>query len=207
MIFRSTVASLAVARGVFLAASGQAQPAPQQHEPANPPQGSATASPHTVHPRQQRHAGDWLRKYKDLPADQQDKALDNDPDFRRLPPTRQAQLRERLHHFASLPLQNQQRILKRMETWEHLTATQKQQAKNVFLKIQKLPPPRRREMMAAIHDLRQMTPEQRQQAVDSEAYHSRFSDQERELLKGVVRLPLAPLNAQKRDEAPESAPQ
>jgi lipopolysaccharide biosynthesis regulator YciM len=29
--------------------------------------------------RQASHAGQWLRRYKDLPPDQQQKALDNDP--------------------------------------------------------------------------------------------------------------------------------
>ena len=36
--------------------------------------------------------GDWLRAHKDLPADQQEKALENDPFFKRLSPQRQAEL-------------------------------------------------------------------------------------------------------------------
>ena len=76
--------------------------------------------------QQQHHAGDWLRRYKDLPPQQQQKALENDPQFRNLPSERQQQLRQRLQRFNNLPPQQQQRVLNRMETWEHLTPEQKQ---------------------------------------------------------------------------------
>src|SRR5882672_9154215 len=82
--------------------------------------------------RQGHHAGEWLRKYKDLPPDQQQKALENDPQFKSLPADRQQKLRDRLQRFNNLPPKQQQRILDRMETWEHLTPEQKQQARDVF---------------------------------------------------------------------------
>ena len=41
---------------------------------------------------QGNHAGQWLRRYKDLPPDQQQKALENDSQFRSLPPVRQQNL-------------------------------------------------------------------------------------------------------------------
>src|SRR4029077_342495 len=49
------------------------------------------------------HAGDWLRRYQDLPPDQQRQALENGADFQKLAPQRQAQLLKRLQHFSSLP--------------------------------------------------------------------------------------------------------
>src|SRR5260370_41888315 len=49
----------------------------------------------------QGHAGDWLRRYKDLPPTEQQRALQNDPQFRRLPPGRQQELQRRLHHLPS----------------------------------------------------------------------------------------------------------
>ena len=64
------------------------------------------------HPAQQQarpkppgHAGDWLRRYKDLPPAEQERALQNDPWFHRLPPERQQQLRQRLQNFSTLPPQ------------------------------------------------------------------------------------------------------
>ncbi len=151
----------------------------------------------------QNHAGDWLRRYKDLPPDQQRQALQNDPDFQKLPPQRQTQLLQRLQHFSSLPAQQQERILSRMETWEHLTGDQKQQAKALFQQIQQLPPPRRRMLSKAVRGMRDLTPQQREDLINSDQYKSMFSDHERELLSGAARLPLAPGDSGGQGETPD----
>lgn len=176
-----------------------------QAKPAVPTSG-AHAAVSASHPLARRHpvhhAGDWLRKYKDLPPDQQQKALENDPQFRKLPPDRQILLQRELRRFSSLPPEKQKVILKRMDTWEHLTEAQKRAAKTVFTKIRQLPPARRTMMMSAIRDLRHMDPQHRQEALDSAAYRTRFSNQERELLKGVLKLPLAPVHAENQQQPP-----
>lgn len=79
-----------------------------------------------------------------------------------------------------------------METWEHLTPQQKQQARELFSQLKALPPDRRRMLQTAIQDLRQMPPGQRQQVLDSPRFQSMFSPQERGLLGGISKLPLAP---------------
>ena len=141
--------------------------------------------------RPQHHAGDWLRRYKDLPPEQQQKALENDPQFRSLPPERQQSCGRRLQHFSSLPPQQQDRILNRMETWEHLTPEQKERARRA------LPAVPATAAGAPAHgarprfrNLRQMPPEQRQQFIESDRFKSMFSPQERDLLKGATELPL-----------------
>jgi hypothetical protein len=157
-------------------------PAPQQHmsrPPGNPAQ-------------PQRHAGDWLRQYKDLPPDEQERALANDPAFKKLPQARQQILRERLQHFSSLPPQRQIQILNRMDTWEHLTPDQKQEARQVFGQMRQLPPDRRRMVHTAIDDLRTMPAEQRESVINSDKFKGMFSDQERQLMRDATRLPLAP---------------
>jgi hypothetical protein len=138
------------------------------------------------------HAGDWLRRYKDLPPTEQDRALQNDPVFRRLPPAQQQVLRQRLRHFSSLPPQRQLRILKRMEIVEHMTPEQKQQFRQILGQIQRLPPVRQHAVGMAIRDLGAMPPAQREQIIDSPRFRGMFSDQERELMHGATRLPLAP---------------
>src|ERR1700720_3990827 len=99
------------------------------------------------------HAGDWLRRYKNVPPGEQERALQSDPAFRRLSPERQQMLRERLQHFSSLPPQQQQRMLDRMETWEHLTPEQKQQAREIHGQLQQLPPDRRGMVTTAVRHL------------------------------------------------------
>lgn len=152
-------------------------------------------------PQQRGHAGDWLRRYKDLPPAEQERELQNDPGFRRLPPQQQQQLRQRLQHFSNLPPQQQLRMLNRMETWEHLTPEQKQQARQVFGQIRQLPPDRQRMVNTAIHDLRSMPSDQRERVINSDRFKGIFSDQERDMMRGATRLPLAPA------EGGEGAPQ
>jgi hypothetical protein len=138
------------------------------------------------------HAGNWLRHYKDMPPAQQRRALENDPQFRKLSPQQQARLRSRLQHFSSLPPQQQERVLNRMETWEHLTPDQKQQARQVFQQFKQLPPDRRQAVNRAIRDMRALTPPQRDQLINSDRYRNAFSLQERVILSGAAHLPLAP---------------
>jgi hypothetical protein len=143
-------------------------------------------------PRPLGHAGDWLRRYKDLPPAEQERELQRDPAFRRLSPGQQQLLRQRLRHFSSLPPQQQLRMLNRMETWEHLTPQQKQQARQIFSQMRQLPPERQRMVGTAIHDLRAMPPQQRERIIDSPRFRGMFSDQERDMMRGATRLPLAP---------------
>lgn len=148
----------------------------------------------------QGHAGDWLRHYQALPPGERERALQNDPGFRRLSPERQQLLRQRLQHFSNLPPQEQQRMLNRMETWEHLTPGQKEEARGLFSHLQQLPPDRRRMVNTAVRDLRAMPPAQREQIIDSNRFKGMFSPQERDIMRGASRLPLAPSENGKGEE-------
>ena len=156
--------------------------------------GPNPSRPNVAHPPQNQpgHAGNWLRHYKDLPPAQQRRELERDPQFRRLPPQRQAQLQKRLQHFANLPPQQQERVLNRMETWEHLTHDQKQQARQLFQQFKQLPPDRRQAVNRAIRGMRDLSPDQRDQLIDSDQFRSQFSPQERSVIGGASHLPLAP---------------
>ena len=164
---------------------------PQQAGPGGPPPRAEIGRPHDEWPAH-GHAGDWLRRYKDLPPEEQERALQNDPAFRRLPPMQQQRLRQRLQHFSSLPPDEQLRVLNRMETWEHLTREQKQQARQIFLEMRDLPAARRFLVREAVRELRSMPPDQRDREIDSDPYRNRFTDHERDLIRGISRLPLAP---------------
>src|SRR5581483_7023425 len=129
---RLTVVALAV--GLCVSVCAAQNPPANQQRPGNAAQARR---------QQAGHAGDWLKKYKDLPPDQQEKALESDPAFHRLPPDRQVKLRQQLQNFRSLPPQKQQRVLTRMQTWEGLTPAQKKQARTVTAKIRQMPPERR----------------------------------------------------------------
>lgn len=171
----------------------------RQSPPPPPPPRAELSRPSQDHPR--GHAGDWLRHYADLPPDEQEHALQNDPAFRRLPPERQERLRERLQRFSGLSPQQQLRVLNRMDTWEHLTPAQKQEARQIFRQFRQLPPDRQRAVKTAVDDLRAMPPDQREQVINSDRFKGMFSDQERDLMRGAARLPLAP--SQREETGPQ----
>jgi Protein of unknown function (DUF3106) len=143
-------------------------------------------------PAKPSHAGQWLRNNRNLSPAEQQRSLENDPQFKRLPPQQQEQLRQRLQHFNQRSPEDQQKIINRMDTWGHLSPEQKQQARQLHQQWQQLPPDRRQAVQNAVKTLRTMPPEARQAAIDSPAYKSQFSPQERQMLSGASKLPLAP---------------
>lgn len=138
------------------------------------------------------HIGQWLKKIQNLSPEEQEKALANDPEFQKLPPEQQNQLRERLRHFNSLPPEKRQRILERMDAFEHLTPEQQQQARQIFGQVRQLPDDRRHEFRKGMRKLAGMNPDQRLAAIDSPEFRGAYSDDERNLMRQVVKLNILP---------------
>ena len=179
-----------VVAAVVLALAGTGLSWAQKHDVPRPPAQVHPQNP--PRPQNPGHAGEWLRQHRNLSPEQQKKALQSDPRFRSLPPQRQEQLQNRLQRFNSMPQQQQDRMLRRMEIWEHLTPEQKQQARQLHNQMQELPPDRRQAVRNAVQSLRAMPPEARQRMINSDAYRSRFSPQELDMLNNASRMPLAP---------------
>ena len=138
------------------------------------------------------HRGDWLRKYGNLPPSQQEQQLKQDPGFRNLPPERQNQLLDRLRNFNNQPPEKKAQILDRMETFEHMTPKQQTSARNLFQQYHNLPEDQRAKVSQAYRRLRGMPPEARNRALDSDEYRNNFTDEQRELLRGMTDLNLPP---------------
>ena len=167
----------------------------QRPKPNGPPadsqsQGTATAPPPlTFHPRGPGpHRGDWLRKYGNLPPDQLQQKLQQDPQFQHLPPQRQQALRERLDHFNSLPPEKKQRVLNRMELIEHLPPERQQQVEGLFQQFRSLNPDRRQAVVQQLRYLRNLPPDQRQKALDSGQFKTGFNGQEQQIIRGMTDL-------------------
>ncbi len=138
------------------------------------------------------HFGQWLSRNESLPADEQLKKLEQNPDFKKLPPDRQQRLRERLQSFNSLPPEQKNRILQRMEVYEHLTPDQQQRVHQMFKQFRELPQDRRHQLNQAFLQMQNMGPEERQKLLDSPEYRNNYSDQERELLRGMSTIGITP---------------
>src|SRR6185437_9134044 len=148
---------------------------------------------YTFHPKGPGpHRGDWLRKYMVLPPSEQEQQLQNDPAFRSLPPERQNKLLDRLRKFNSQPPEKKAQILNRMETFEHMTPQQQQQARNLFSRYRSLSEDQKSKVSQAYRELRGMSPSARDQALNSDEYRNNFTDEERELLRGMADLNVGP---------------
>jgi hypothetical protein len=101
-----------------------------------------------------------------------------------------------------MPPERQQQVLRRMETWEHLTPTQKQDLKGIGQQFNSLPTDRRRAVRNAIETLRAMPPDARQRELRSGRFND-FSPEERNILNGAARLPLAPAPQESNNPSPE----
>ena len=159
---------------------GKDAPRPQAQQRNNQKGQKQGQKPHRM--------GDWLREHKDMPLDQQEKLLENDPNFKNLSPQHQAELRDRLRKFNSLPPQQRERALNRMEFMASLTHEQREEIRNANQQLQSLPQDRRVMVHKALRHLRQMSPEERQQELQSDKFHNTFSVQEQGILKQLAAI-------------------
>ena len=172
--------------------------APQSQQRSAPNRPPAQA-PRPNTPEGRRHAGDWLRRYREVPPEQQHQALESDPHFRNLPPQRQEKLRQRLHRFNTSAAAA---TAARAQPDGNLGAPDTQIRKprrDSFLRSSAILPPQRRQALDnAIRNMRTMTPEQRQQFLNSGQSKRMFTPQEQEMLGGITRLPLLPAMQHRR---------
>ena len=138
------------------------------------------------------HRGDWLRKYFALPQSQQEQKLRQDPAFQNLSPDKQQHLLDRLRQFNSNPPEKKQQILNRMENYEHMTPEQQQNAQNLFQRYRGLPEDQRTKVSTAYRRLRGMPPEQRSQLMNSDEFRNNYTEEERDLLRGMTELNVGP---------------
>ncbi|HEU5450718.1 MAG TPA: DUF3106 domain-containing protein [Terriglobales bacterium] len=183
-----------VRRDLVRPAPQQQAPPAQRQEQQRPPQAQPEGNNqpgfrlHGPGP----HMGDWLRKREGMSPQQRLQDLEKDPTYQRLSPQRQERLRNQLQNFDNLPQQRQQQILNRMDVFEHLPPDQQQRARSLFQQFRDLPQDRRQELNRGFRDLRDLSPQDRQKALDSDDYKSRFSDQERDILRGMSDMGLTP---------------
>lgn len=138
------------------------------------------------------HRGDWLRKYMKLPPQQQEQQLRSDPGFQSLPPERQNHLLQRLRIFNSQSPEQKAQILNRMETFEHMSPQQQQQARELFRQYHSLPADQRSKVSQAYQRLRALSPSARNDLLNSDNFRSNYTQQQRDLLRGMTDLNVGP---------------
>ena len=188
----STLPALAFSGGWQKSGSAR-PPSPPPRNTAPPANSQSSANSYQFRPKGPGpHQGDWLRKYGNLPPSQQEQQLKQEPAFRNLPPEKQNQLVNRLRSFNSQPPEKKQQILNRMETFEHLTPEQQASARNLFQRYHNLPEDQRAKVSQAYRRLRGMPPDARNQVMNSDEFRNNYTDEQRELLRGMTDLNLTP---------------
>jgi hypothetical protein len=175
--------------------AGQQQPAAPQ-EPQRNFGGTRTFGPGP-------HAGDWLRRNRNLPLNQQLQQLQSDPAFRRLAPQQQEQMRQRLQRFNSLTPEQQDRVLDRMEVREHLAPEQRREENELAQRYRGLPGSRQQAVKNALNELNALPPQERQQRLSSPEFRSRFTDNEREIIGQALEMRPNTGNRAQPGEPPE----
>jgi len=153
-------------------------------------------APAAAHPpgnpkNQNPHLEQWMERNRALTPEQQQKALDNEPGFRDLPPQMQQRLHERLAQLNAMPPEQRSRMLEGAEAMEHLTPEQRQQVNGALAQLGTLPSDRRTVVVRAWRELRTLPPAQRQAVLSSDRYRGQFSPEERGTLNNL--LTVAPL--------------
>lgn len=133
-----------------------------------------------------RGRGKWLQEHGNLPPQEQEKALEKDPEFRKLPPQRQEQLKQNLRRFNALPPEQRERTLNRMAAIEQLPPDKRQQLQGYMSQFRDLPMDRRQMIRRAYRNLHEMSPEERQRVMNSDRFRGSFNDSERSILNGML---------------------
>ncbi len=194
---------------VLAAVSAQAQPLGGQRGAAvrvsSGQHPSTQPSPHPgASPKQQNqdHLGQWMDRHSNQPLADQQRALQQEPGFRNLPPLTQQHMLDRLAQLNSMPPEKRRRIIEHNEAIAHLTPPQRQQVRGAMQQLGSLPEDRRRLVARAFRDLREMPEPQRQAILSSDRFRNQFSDQERNTLSSLLAVePFIPV--QRPNDAPD----
>ena len=174
------------------------QARPGGRQAARPPANRPNPGMRQGQNRNQEHLGQWMRQHGNMSLADQQKALDNEPGFRSLPPDIQQRYHNRLAQLNAMPPAQRERWLARTEEMERLNPAERQQVRGAMQQLGSLPEERRRLVARAFRDLREMPPEQRQTILNSDRFREQFNDQERNTLSNLLRvepyLPVTPAN-------------
>ncbi len=149
----------------------------------------ARPAPQAPRPRfenNQSHLGSWLARHGNLTPQQQERALQSEPGFNRLPPETQQKLMNRLQQLNRMPPNQRQRTIDHIEALERLSPQMRQQVRGSFQDFHALPEDRQRMVRKAFRDLREYPPEQRQALMNSSQFQAQFTPRERGILGNIL---------------------
>jgi Protein of unknown function (DUF3106) len=137
----------------------------------------------------------FMQFLRDLPPDQQERVLANNPRFKSLPPERQQQIRENLKRWNEASFEQRQVILQREEIVQSLSPEQRDELRQIFPRWRELPPGRRQVLMQNFRKLRDLAPADRENFLSSPELQQNLSSVELDILRSLNTL--LPADAEK----------
>ena len=134
------------------------------------------------------HLGAWLNEHRNVPAQEQERMLRNDPSFSRLPQSDQQRLVRQLNRVDEMPEAQRERRLARAEALERLSPQQRAQVNLSARRWATMPGDRQTVMRQAFRDLRGVPPGQRETVLNSDRYRNAFNPEERGVLSDMLRV-------------------
>ena len=134
------------------------------------------------------HLGEWLNQHRNLPMQEQERALRGDPNFRHLSPVEQQRVVQQLHQVNQLSEEQRQRRLARNEMIEHLPPQEQMRINLSARRWAALPAGRQTMMRRAFQDLRAVPLDQRPMVLNSARYQGVFTPEERGILADLLRV-------------------
>ncbi len=173
-------------------AAGGARPlayGPPRNQQARPPyQGNQPRPGSQPRPGNQQppHLGAWLQRHGNMSPAEQERALQNEPGFDRLPPQTQHQLANRLRQLDNMPPAQRQLTVDRIEALERLSPEAREQVRASSEALRTLPADRQRMVKKAFRDLGSYPPDQRESFMASPQFQRQFTPQERGILSNLL---------------------
>jgi len=159
-------------------AAKTARPVPPPRPAAAP---AAKGAPKLPNP------GAIVQQLMQMTPEQRERALE------KLPPLRQAQIRQRLQQFDNLPKQQQERRLQQLRMLSSLAPETQSLVRRQIQAFNQLPEGRRRVVAVELQRLRRSSDNGRRARIASEEFHSSFSPSEQQILSDISgNMPLQP---------------
>jgi hypothetical protein len=123
----------------------------------------------------------------DKSPQEQERILQANRHFRRLPPEEQQRLRRHLRHIQQMTAEQREQLRERAQVFYALPQDARDTIRNeLFPAWQQFPPERRTAMMAELRNLRAMPPSARNERYCQRAFTKQFSPREQGMLKRLL---------------------
>ena len=104
-----------------------------------------------------------------------------------MPPERRREFQQKLQQYRSLPPEERQQLRERYQTFSQLPPEQQNHARELFRQFNSLPEDRRPIVRQEYEQLRSRSESERSERMASEAFRSRFSPAEQQMLQDLAR--------------------